>query len=331
MIPSSVSTVPDSPTPPEWRPRASIENLRRRAELLRRTREFFAARDVLEVETPLIGAATVTDPHLHPLRTELEIGGQRRAGYLQTSPEFAMKRLLAAGSGSIFQLCKAFRDRESGSRHNPEFTLLEWYRVGWDHHRLMDEVDELLGALLASPAAERITYRDLFQRHLGLDPVVCPLSELEARVGDRLHGGGDRDQLLAFLFTHDLEPRLDGRRPTFVYHYPESQCALARLGRDPDGQTIAERFEVYLGGVELANGFHELCDPVEQRRRFEREAAERLAVGHSPAVIDQKLVAALEAGLPDCAGVALGFDRLVLLALGLDRIEEVLAFPIDRA
>ncbi|MEM7356633.1 MAG: EF-P lysine aminoacylase EpmA, partial [Acidobacteriota bacterium] len=249
----------------------------RRAGLLADLRCFFAERGVLEVETPLLAAGTITDPHLASLSCEIAAGAAPRL-YLQTSPEFAMKRLLAAGSGAIFQICKAFRDGEAGSRHNPEFTLLEWYRPGFDHHRLMDEMDELLGAILGLPAAERLTYAEAFERHAGLDPHRAPLVDLRAVAGSRgieIVGAApdDRDGWLHLLMSHLVEPELGRRRPTFLHDFPASQAALARV-REGD-PPLAERFEVYSEGVELANGFHELRDAGEQRRRFAADLEQR--------------------------------------------------------
>ncbi len=336
----------------DWAPSASLETLGRRARMAAAVRGFFAARDVLEVETPLLSAATVTDPHLHSLVTrygEAAGGGGRRL-FLQTSPEFAMKRLLAAGSGAVYQLGRAFRDGEAGRRHNPEFTLLEWYRPGFDHHRLMDEVEELLavtlGGVPGDRPAERLTYAEVFERHAGVDPFRDPLESLReaaalALAGDPPDLGDDRDAWLDLLMVSAIERRLgwDGApaeerpRATFVHDYPASQAALARVRppSTPDEPPLAERFELFVAGVELANGFHELADPDEQRRRFERDLAVRRAWGLPEVTLDERLLAALEAGLPPCAGVALGFDRLVMLATGADSIAEVLAFPLDRA
>jgi lysyl-tRNA synthetase class 2 len=252
--------------------------------------------------------------------------------WLQTSPEFAMKRLLAAGSGPIYQLCRAFRDGEAGARHNPEFTILEWYRPGWDHHRLMDEIDELLQTVLDTDACERLTYGEAFARHAGLDPHGAPQPELERRV--EALGVADphklrRDDLLDLILTHEIEPQLGAPGPTFVHDYPASQAALARVrnGKPP----LAERFEVFVDGVELANGYHELVDPYEQRRRFENDLEARRREGLPDVPMDEHLLAALEHGLPSCAGVALGVDRLVMLAAGTLEISDVIAFPIDRA
>ncbi|MBL8251667.1 MAG: EF-P lysine aminoacylase GenX [Candidatus Competibacter sp.] len=324
-----------------WAPGADWDTLRLRAELLARIRAFFAARRVLEVETPALSAAAIPDPHLASFSTRYTGPGPRhgQALYLHTSPEFPMKRLLAAGSGCIYQIARVFRDGEAGRRHNPEFTLLEWYRVGFDHHRLMGEATELVEALLAGRLAlsepERVSYRDLFERHLRLDPHRATATELAAcarRQGLRVPAdlsADDPDPWLDLLLTHCIEPQLGQGRLSWVYDYPASQAALARLR--PGDPPVGERFELYLNGLELANGFHELGDAGEQRRRFEGENARRQASGLSPVPVDGALLAALDSGLPDCAGVALGFDRLVMLAAGKASIQEVIAFPIDIA
>ena len=324
-----------------WRPSADLSVLRLRAELLAQIRAFFAARGVLEVETPALSAAAITDPHLASFNTCYSGPGSQhgRPLYLHTSPEFAMKRLLAAGSGCIYQIARVFRDGEAGSRHNPEFTLLEWYRVGFDHHRLMDEVAELVGMLLAGRLAlaepERLSYRQIFQHHLNLDPHRATVADLAACAETRnisIPTGmppDDPDPWLDLLLTHCVEPRLGSGRLTFVHDYPASQAALARLR--PDDPPVGERFELYINGIELANGFHELGDTVEQRHRFAQENAARRAAGLPVMPVDEHLLAALEFGLPDCAGVALGFDRLVMLATRKTSLAEVLAFPLDRA
>lgn len=318
-----------------WRPSASLEALRGRAELLARTRAFFAARGVLEVETPVLAAAPVTDPHLASLATRLHGPGSPggRTLYLQTSPEFAMKRLLAAGSGPVYQLARVFRDDEVGRHHNPEFTLLEWYRPGFDHHGLMDEVDALLWTLLGASAAERLTYAEAFGRHAGVDPHRDDVSTLRRATGELGAGCGlapeDRDGWLALLLSHRVQPALGRGRPTFLHDFPASQAALARIR--PGEPPLAERFEVFVEGVELANGYHELTDSREQAGRFRADLERRAAMGLPAVPLDGRLLEALEAGLPPCAGVALGFDRLVMLALGAGHIDEVLAFPVERA
>ncbi len=305
-----------------------------------RLRRFFADKGVLEVETPLLSAAGATDPQIHSFETRYQGPGaaRGRALYLASSPEFAMKRLLAAGSGPIYQVCKAFRQGESGRLHNPEFTLLEWYRPGFDHFRLMDEVEalvvELAAGRLADTRAERLTYAELFHRHLGLDPHTASNEDLARRAADfpALAGvsGLARDGWLDLLMSHVIQPRLE--RLTFVYHYPASQAALARIIRpSADVPAVAERFELFYRGVELANGFHELTDAAEQRARFERDQAQRQAQGLPPIPLDERLLAALGEGLPPCAGVALGLDRLLLVFSDQERLSDTLAFPLARA
>lgn len=319
---------PRSEPPADWRPSASLESLRHRARLLTRIRSFFTERGVFEVETPLMAAATVTDPHLASFRVPYGA----RTFYLQTSPEYAMKRLVAAGSGAIFQVCKAFRRDEAGRFHNPEFTLLEWYRPGWDHHRLLDEVDALLAEVLDTPEAERRTYAELFESRCGVDAHRDPaerLREVAARHGLELAGEVDRDTWLQLLLARVIEPELGRGRPTFVLDFPASQAALARLR--PGDPPVAERFEVYVEGIELANGFHELADAAEQRRRFAADLAQRRARGLEDVTVDERLLAALESGFPDCAGVALGVDRLLMLATGAERLEDVVAFTFEHA
>jgi lysyl-tRNA synthetase class 2 len=289
---------------------------------------------VLEVETPLLASAPVTDLHLHALNCRYRGPGAAdgRTLYLQTSPEFAMKRLLAAGSGPIYQICKAFRDGEAGHRHNPEFTILEWYRPGWDHHRLMDEVDALLATTLGSRSAERISFATAFDRYAGVDVFAESDGSLRKRVADFGPEDNDslsRNDLLDLILTHDIEPKLGHCQPTFIYDYPASQAALARI-RDGD-PPLAERFEIFVEGVELANGYHELADPMEQRRRFEADLEARKRRGLSEVPIDEHLLAALVQGLPDCAGIALGVDRLLMVAAATRKLSDVLAFPIDRA
>jgi lysyl-tRNA synthetase class 2 len=308
--------------------------LRLRADILAKIRAFFAEREVLEVETPLLASAPVTDLHLHALSCRYRGPGvdEGRELFLQTSPEFAMKRLLAAGSGPIYQICRAVRNGEAGRRHNPEFTILEWYRPGWDHHRLMDEVDELLAATLGSRSSERLSYADAYTRYADSDPHSDPDAALRARVkGLGVPSADDltRNDLLDLVLTHVIEPKLGHCQPTFIHDYPASQASLARVrdGNPP----LAERFEVFVEGVELANGYHELTDSAEQRRRFEADIEMRKAQDLPEVPIDERLLAALDHGLPDCAGVALGVDRLIMVAAGTRNIADVLAFPIDRA
>ena len=326
----------------DWQPTATLDALRLRARMLARIRAFFSERGVLEVETPVLSAAATPDPALASLATRytgpLYPHGQEL--YLHTSPEFPMKRLLAAGSESIFQVCRAFRDGEAGRLHNPEFTLLEWYRTGFDHHWLMAEVEALvrttIGDIIAVPPGEQLSYREAFVRHAGLDPHTATAAEFAdaahrhgIRVPDDMRSHHDSAIWRDLLLTHVIEPRLGRGRLTFVHDYPASQASLARI--QPGTPPLAARFELYLDGIELANGFHELADSDEQRTRFERQLHTRAAHQLPTPPLDEHLLAALSAGLPDCAGVALGFDRLVMLAAGARSIRDVIAFPIDRA
>jgi lysyl-tRNA synthetase class 2 len=321
-----------------WRPAASVYTLRERARLLERIRAFFRAADVLEVETPACSRHAGTDPAIGSLRTRFT-GPGRGTGttlYLQTSPEFPMKRLLAAGSGPIYQICRVFRDGEAGRLHNPEFSLLEWYRPGFDHHRLMDEVAALVSAVAQRPLAQRrVSYRELFLELLRLDPHTADVRALRAcALAQGVPGAAElrferSDPWLDLLLTHCVEPRLEPQVMTFVFDYPVSQAALARVRADEPA--VAERFELYLGGMELANGFHELTDAAEQSARFRRDLAQRAAAGLEPVPMDLYLLAALEAGLPDCSGVAVGLDRLLMWLTGAEHIREVLAFDLERA
>ncbi len=325
---------PEAASGADWRPSASLSVLRARAALLERVRGFFAARGVLEVETPFVVNAPVSDVHLHSARVELDALATPR--YLHTSPEDAMKRLLASGSGDIVQICHVVRGLERGRVHNPEFTLIEWYRVGFTLEQLMAEVAELCEALLGPErASERLTYREVFLRELGVDPLSAPAGELErvAREHGYHPGAGDvdagRDEYLEALIATCVGPRLGRGRLTFVHAYPASQAALARL--DPHDPRTARRFELYAEGIELANGFEELTSEREQRARFEQDRAERRRRGLPAPPLDERLLAALASGLPPCAGVALGFDRVAMLALGAERIDQVLAFTSERA
>ena len=318
----------------DWRPTASRAMLETRAALLARARGFFAARGVLEVDTPIVVNAPVTDAHIHSAEVMLENGVEKRRFFLHTSPEYAMKRLLAAGTGDIYQICHVVRALERGRLHNAEFTLIEWYRSGLSLAALMSEVEELVRELLGSARAlvsERVSYREAFLAALGLDPFTAPLTELAAHARRAGFQGEaiDRDELLELLMGTVVGPRLGRGGLTFVHGYPASQAALARL--DPDDPRAAQRFELYCDGIELANGFHELTAEREQRARFERDVAERRRLGLPAAAVDERLLAALEAGLPDCCGVALGFDRTLMLAAGAERIDEVLPFPTERA
>ena len=321
------------PDSSHWPPSAPLTALHQRAALLARIRQFFAERGVWEVETPLMSHYSVTDPHLQPFISHYQGPGGERTLYLQTSPEYHMKRLLAAGSGAIYQLFRACRNEEHGRNHNTEFTLLEWYRPGFDDSALIDEVDALLQATLGCPPAERLSYQQAFMRHTGLCPLDASLAELRAiappHCAELAANEDDRDTLLQLLFAECVEPRIGRDRPCAINRFPASQAALARIC--PDDPRVAARFEFYFHGIELANGFYELTDSSEQRARFTADNRKRAALGREPRAADEWLLAALGHGLPDCAGVALGVDRLLMLALGAQRIDEVIAFALPRA
>lgn len=318
-----------------WRPAASIDALRRRAALLDAARDFFRARGVLEVETPVVLSHTVTDVQIDSLRLADSHGGR----WLQTSPEYPMKRLLAAGSGDLFQVCRVFRAGERSRLHNPEFTMLEWYRLGLGLDAIMAETAALAGALLgaagrtASPV-ETLSYSAAFARELDCDPLSAPQAQLAALAAQ--HGlipssiaSATRDELLDFLVATCVGPRLGRDALTCLHHFPASQAALAQL--DAADPRTALRFELYGEGIELANGYVELANASEQRARFAADLAQRRVRGLVEPAIDERLLAALDAGLPACAGVAMGFDRVAMLALGADRIDATLAFPWENA
>ncbi len=313
------------------------DRLQQRARLLAEVRRFFVARNVVEVTTPVLSQAGNTDPNIDSFVTRY--CGPQRGGlplrYLRTSPEFFHKRLLAAGSGDLYEIARVFRDGECGPRHNPEFTLLEWYRVGFDHHRLMDEVEALVRAAAALfgrqiGSVERLSYRDCYLRHAGVDPLSASDAELAVALTD--HGvelpGLGRDDLLDLIRSHCIEPRLRADDLLFLYDFPASQAALARIS--PADSRVAERFELYLGRFEVANGYHELDDAGEQRRRFEHDLAVRKTRDSELPQIDERLLAALPQ-MPDCAGVALGIERLHLWLVGAQTIDEVIAFPFALA
>ncbi|MGM0552858.1 MAG: EF-P lysine aminoacylase EpmA [Pseudomonadota bacterium] len=316
----------------DWRPQAGPARSHR-ARLLAEVRGFFARREVLEVETPILGAGAPLDPALESWRAE---AGDGVCGYLQTSPEYPMKRLLAAGEGDIYQIARVFRGGESGPRHNPEFSLLEWYRRGFDHHRLATEVIELIRALCGlrpdwhcpDPLVRRVAYGALFRDELGIDPLDISPAELARVAGGRglsIAGDLDRDGWLDALVSLVLAPRFPPERLTMIFDYPESQAVLARPCTDRPG--YAARFEVYWGDLELANGYHELTDAAIFRARRERDRAIRQSRGQEQPLADPWLESAMAAGLPDCAGVALGLDRLLMRLLGVDDIRQVLDFP----
>jgi len=314
-----------------------IEALRLRAAVNALFRLYFAERDVLEVETPILSEAGNTEPNIESFTTHFT--GHSQAGartrWMRTSPEYPLKRLLAAGVGDCYELGRVFRNGEAGGRHNPEFTMLEWYRVGWDHLRLIDETVDLVQRALALVGRQAevfsCTYRDLFQQSLGLDPFAASDGELQALLSDRTIDaqGLTRDDWLDLLITHLLQPGFPPDRITVVRDWPASQCALARVR--PGDPPLAERFELYLGHHELANGYHELTDAAEQRERFMRDLSVRQARIASLPPLDQRLLEAMAHGLPACAGVALGVDRLLMAMFGTDSIADVLAYPFSEA
>ncbi|OAQ13744.1 lysyl-tRNA synthetase [Bibersteinia trehalosi Y31] len=317
-----------------WQPSATIENLIKRAAIIADIRRFFTERGVLEVETPTMSEFSVTDIHLSTFSTAFLAPFANRAKQLHliTSPEYHMKRLLAAGSGAIFQLCRVFRNEEAGSRHNPEFTMLEWYRPHFDMYRLINEVDDLLQQILECEPAESYSYQFVFQTYVGLDPLSATRQQLVAKArenGLQCEDEEERDTLLQFLFSEVVEPNIGKERPTAVYHFPATQAALAQIS--PEDHRVAERFEFYYQGLELANGFHELDDAKEQLHRFESDNLNREKMGLPPQELDRRFLQALKAGIPNCSGVALGVDRLIMIALNAKRIEEVMAFGVERA
>jgi lysyl-tRNA synthetase class 2 len=322
--------------PSAERTASAIGALQLRARLYARIRAFFAERGVLEVETPILSAAGNTEPNIESFGTSF--GGHVDAGsrqrWLRTSPEYPLKRLLAAGVGDCYELGRVFRDGEAGLRHNPEFTMLEWYRVGWDHRRLIEETIELVQAALAlrGRRAEviRRNYREWFVDGLGLDPFTASIEELRAPLAEVRIDGGElsRDDWLDLLVTHCLQPALDRDGIAVIHDFPATQCALAkvRAGEPP----LAERFELFLGPYELANGYHELDDAAEQRARFEHDNARRRARGQRELPLDERLLAVLDR-LPACAGVALGIERLLMCLMPTDDIRDVLAFAFAEA
>ncbi len=319
-------------TKADWLPNASLQALQERAQLIHKLRTFFNERQVLEVDTPLLSQYSVAAAQLQPVIAHLH----DQSHYLQTSPEYSMKRLLAAGSGCIYQLGKAFRHGERGRLHNPEFTLLEWYRVGWTLAQLLDEVSTLLQECAKTPALVQANYGELFIRHIGFNPHLATLGQLQHACKTIL-GKHDteliRADLQALLFNHYVEPTLGFDAPIAVINFPEEQAELARLIQPPDmPYRIAERAEIYWQGIELANGYQELTDASELQRRWQQRAQE-CPHPHPDwsARQDPRLIAALQHGLPQCAGIALGVDRLLMLILGESHLDKVLSFAVEQA
>ncbi|MBL4899830.1 MAG: elongation factor P--(R)-beta-lysine ligase [Colwellia sp.] len=322
-----------------WQPTLTWEYAQKRALVLQKIRQFFNERNVVEVETPALSQGTVTDVHLDAITCRYNFLGDSSAEhgvnlYLQTSPEFHMKRLLASGYGCIFQIAKAFRHEEAGRFHNPEFTLLEWYRLGFDHFDLMREVAELLKAVLACTESTQITYQQLFLDQLSIDPLIASRAQLLSlikehdKLSDWLTAEQDNDILLQFIFSEIIEPHIGNDSPCFVYNFPRSQASLAKISaEDP---RVSQRFECYFQGIELVNGFNELTDSQSQSERFQEDNNKRKVLSLPGKPIDRNFIAALSQGLPQCSGVALGIDRLVMLALKAEHIEQVISFPIER-
>ncbi|MGC9456137.1 MAG: EF-P lysine aminoacylase EpmA [Halothiobacillaceae bacterium] len=322
-----------------WRPGCDPAVLRLRARLLRALRQFMDARDILEVETPLLTRGANHDLHVHNFRIEAD-PAEREALALHTSPELHMKRLLAAGSGAIWQLCKVFRAGETGPRHNPEFTMLEWYVPGHSLGQLVDDTLDLFDHLRATAGLQplprqRLTYREAFFDATGLDPFHASVSELAARAraaGITVHSPQTltQDDWLDLLVSELVQRQFPEDRYTLLCDFPASQAALARLRRDAQGEPVAERCEIFQGALELANGYRELVDPAEQRDRFTREARRRTERGEPPTRVDERFMAALESGLPDCSGLSVGFDRLLMTCAGETDIRRVLTFDQSR-
>ncbi len=330
--------MPHTPQPDDFRPTAKWENLRLRAKLLRRTRAFFEEHDFLEVETPILSADTVVDRHLDPMSTEMP-GNPPQRLWLQTSPEFAMKRMLAAGGEAIYQITRAFRLGEQGPLHNPEFTIVEWYRTGHTMADGMQLTGELCEALLGRGPAEQLSYAEAFRQYVGIDPHCDPhradMPTLRAAVRKAeleppaTLAEDDRDGLLELLLVERVRPNLGNDRPVLLYDYPATQAALAKIR--PDNPPVAERFELFVDGIELANGYHELLDADELLRRNREVNAQRVADGKPTLPEESRLIEAMRSAVPASTGVALGFDRVVMLAAGARSLREVMAFPIDRA
>jgi lysyl-tRNA synthetase class 2 len=324
---------------PDWLPSASWSIIELRAELLRRVREFFAERGFLEVETPLLSSESVIERHIDPLSLTLfndpcspDVGPRF---WLQTSPEAAMKRLMAAGGEAIYQITRSFRGGERGRLHNPEFTIVEWYCRGDSPDPAMTLLSDLCDALLDRGQAERISYGDAMRQYAGVDSARALVAEMAALAVEQKVSvpaslaADDRDGWLSFLYTLLVEPRLGETHPAIIFDWPTSQAALARIRQDD--LAVAERFELYVGGIELANGYHELCDPAELRGRMDSANARRVADGKPALPVPERLLAAMESGMPNCCGVALGLDRVVMLAAGAKNLADVLSFPIGRA
>ena len=309
-----------------WQPSASLKVIKKRASLLKQIRAFMDTREIIEVDTPILSHFGISDPYIQSMATSIATESDAKL-YLQSSPEFCMKRLLAAGSGSIYQIAHVFRNEESGKRHNTEFTMLEWYRTGFDYYQLMDEVGELL-IDIGLEIPDKVTYADAFKQTIKIDPHTVATSELQNLCKQQGWEDAidDRHALLDFLFSEAVIKNLNQSKPLFVYDYPECMSALATLKRSEP--IVSERFELFIAGMEIANGFNELIDADEQVRRFEKELMTRRNKGLAEPPIDKDFVAALRSGLPECSGVAVGIDRLLMVLSEKDDINEVSTFTL---
>ncbi|WP_191601260.1 EF-P lysine aminoacylase EpmA [Marinomonas algicola] len=318
-----------------WQPSADIITLKKRAALFSKIRHFFDKKNIMEVDTQMLSLASISDPHIEALTLSTNVQGEPIPYYLQTSPEFAMKRLLCAGSGCIYQLGKVFRAEDRSRRHSIEFTMLEWYRVGLDHWQLMDEIEQLLNVLMEGQPVkcERQSYQAAFEDVLSINPHTVALTTLQQMAHEHTGYGleeMDRDTLLELLFSHVIEKKIGLELPCFVHSYPASQAALAQKITQ-DGKLVAARFELYWKGMELANGYYELTDSIEQGKRFSDDVSQRKQLQLPNRQVDERLIAALEQGLPNCSGVALGVDRLLMLLCNIEHIDQVIPFAGDRA
>lgn len=321
----------------DWRPTTSLQNLKIRAKTLEKIRRFFAARNVMEVETPVLCQGIGTDPNLAYFSTQYQAGSDLQTFFMQTSPEFCMKRLLAGGSGCIYQISKVFRNDESGRFHNPEFTMLEWYRLDFNLQQLMDEVSDLIKDLFsgALTTVEQVSYSEIFHRYTNLDPLEFEVDRW--RQCAKNHNLADAETIcgkdhliwLDFLFSFLVQPQLGKQSICLVYDYPACQSSLARV-KDQEPRLV-ERVEVFIDGVELGNGYFELTDPIEQQLRFENEQLIRKQQGLETQILDWRFLEAINSGLPTCSGMAIGLDRLLMVITGSRKIEEVIAFPFKRA
>ncbi len=317
-----------------FQPSATIETLRARSELMQRVRKFFLDRGFFEVDTPLVSHDTVVDRFIDPISVDVQTPGKLHSCFLQTSPEFAMKRLVTAGAKAIFYLGKAFRQGECGTQHNPEFTILEWYRAGDDYQQGRTLLDEFAIDLLKVPPARQCSYRQIFLETTAVDPFAATADELAQTVQEKIGNTStinDRDELLNLLMSRVVEPQLANHESVIIFDWPATQSALAKIRQDVDGLEYAERFEMYIRGIELANGYHELLDADELRRRNEFINAQRTEDGNDKLPTESRLLLAMDHGLPACSGTALGFDRLAMIALGKETLAEVVPFDFDRA